>query len=148
MDYKKAGKISEALLISSVVVAFVLSGIAETNLLFYLILIASVLMLVGGIAEKIAFYRCSHGHHLLPFKTLSHPDYAYGHPAYQTGKVVRQCLQKSPALFEMKTAHITNRCHELWAEYEADAKHLHDHRIFRQGRRQRLHLLSERSQGR
>lgn len=77
MDYKKAGKISEVLLISSVVVAFVLSGIVETNLLFYLILIASVFMLVGGIAVKIAFYRCPHCHQLLPFKALSPPDYCW-----------------------------------------------------------------------
>lgn len=77
MDYRKAEKLSEALIIASVVVAFVLSCAVETNLLFYAILVASIALGVGGVAVKIVFYRCPHCHQLLPFRTLSPPDYCW-----------------------------------------------------------------------
>ena len=40
----------------------------------------------------------------------------------------------------MKTAHISNFSHELWAESGANTKHLHHHRILRQRSRQGLQL--------
>lgn len=75
MDYKKAEKLSGGLLIASVVVAFVLSCVEETNLLFYAILVTSIALIIGGFAVKIIFYRCPHCRQLLPFRRITPPDY-------------------------------------------------------------------------
>ena len=48
----------------------------------------------------------------------------------------------------VKTPHIADLSHELWAECWTNAEHSHDDWVLRKLSRQRLHLLLERSESR
>lgn len=75
MDYKRANKLSNILMLAGIIVALLLYCFNVVNALFIITAVAALALVITGVMVKYMFYRCPHCHTGLPLRTFSLPEY-------------------------------------------------------------------------
>ena len=75
MNPKKARRISSLMYVAAIPVLFSLYAFKEVNAGFYAVTAAALLLLLGGFAITLAFYKCPHCGSPLSGRSWGYPEY-------------------------------------------------------------------------